>query len=64
MIASRSQRISELTLDQIFSTILTDTPCVYLNQEREVWVATEMCVQYLESSKHCPHCGGDISWLV
>jgi predicted transcriptional regulator len=29
---------------------LTDTPCVYLNQEREVWVATEMCVQYLEST--------------
>jgi len=29
---------------------LTDTPCVYLNQEREVCVATEMCVQYLESS--------------
>ncbi len=29
---------------------MTDTPCVYLNQEREVCVATEMCVQYLESS--------------
>jgi CBS domain-containing protein len=29
---------------------LTDTPCVYLNQEREVCVAIEMCVQYLESS--------------
>jgi len=42
--------ISELTLEQIFSDSLTDTPCVYLNQEREVGVATEMCVQYLESS--------------
>ena len=50
MISSKNQRISESTLDQIFSTSLTDTPCVYLNQEREVWVATEMCVQYLESS--------------
>ncbi len=29
---------------------MTDTPCVYLNQEREVCIATEMCVQYLESS--------------
>ena len=29
---------------------MTNTPCVYLNQEREVCVATEMCVQYLESS--------------
>jgi predicted transcriptional regulator len=34
----------------MLSDSLTDTPCVYLNQEREVWVATEMCVQYLESS--------------
>ena len=42
--------ISELTLKQIFSDSLTDTPCVYLNKEREVHIATEMCVQYLESS--------------
>ncbi len=42
--------ICELTLEEIFSDGLTDTPCVYLNQEREVAVATEMCVQYLESS--------------
>ena len=42
--------ISELTLEQIFSDSLTDTPCVYLNEEREVGVATEMCVQYLEST--------------
>ena len=41
--------IAELTLDEILSDSLTDTPCVYLNEEREVWVATEMCVQYLES---------------
>jgi predicted transcriptional regulator len=43
-------KICELTLEEIFSDSLTDTPCVYLNQEREVGVATEMCVQYLESS--------------
>lgn len=42
--------ISELTLEQIFSDSLTDTPCVYLNKEREVYIATEMCIQYLESS--------------
>ena len=41
--------ISELTLEQLFSDNLTDTPCIYLNQEREVGIATEMCVQYLES---------------
>lgn len=50
MITSNNQRIAELTLGEMFSTNLTDTPCVYLNQEREVWVATEMCVQYLEST--------------
>jgi len=42
--------ICEQTLEEIFSDSLTDTPCVYLNQEREVGIATEMCVQYLESS--------------
>ena len=50
MVTTKNQRIADLTLDQIFSTSLTDTPCVYLNHNREVWVATEMCVQYLESS--------------
>lgn len=50
MVVSNGESISELTLDRLLSTSLTDTPCVYLNQEGEVWVATEMCVQYLESS--------------
>ena len=50
MAVSKGQYISELTLDQMFNQSLTDTPCVYLNQEREIWVATEMCVQYLESN--------------
>ncbi len=50
MVVSNVESISELTLDQMLSDSLTDTPCVYLNQDREVWVATEMCVQYLESS--------------
>ncbi len=50
MVVSNIESISELTLDQMLSDSLTDTPCVYLNQEREVWVSTEMCVQYLESS--------------
>ena len=39
--------ISELTLEEVFADRLTNTPCVYLNNDREVWVATEMCVQYL-----------------
>lgn len=45
----KSRNICELTLDEMFSDSLTSTPCVYLNQEREVYVATEMCIQYLES---------------
>ncbi|MDH3277214.1 MAG: CBS domain-containing protein [Nitrosopumilus sp.] len=50
MAASTVSNISKLTLEEMFSDSLTDTPCVYLNQDREVWVATEMCVQYLEST--------------
>jgi predicted transcriptional regulator len=42
--------ISELTLEEIFSDRLTNIPCVYLNNKREVWVAIEMCAQYLEST--------------
>lgn len=45
----KSCNICELTLEEMFSDSLTSTPCVYLNWEREVYVATEMCVQYLES---------------
>jgi predicted transcriptional regulator len=50
MTTAGSKNISELTLDELLLDSLTDTPCVYLNEEREVWVATEMCVQYLEST--------------
>jgi predicted transcriptional regulator len=42
--------ISELTLQELFGKTLTDTSCVYIDKEREVWVATEMCAQYLEST--------------
>jgi predicted transcriptional regulator len=41
--------VCEMTLEEIFTNTLTSAPCVYLNQERDVYVATEMCVQYLES---------------
>jgi len=43
-------KISEQTLEALFSDSLTDTSCVYLNQEREAYIATEICIQYLESS--------------
>ena len=40
----------ELTLEQLFPDTLTNTNCVFVDKEREVWVATEMCAQYLEST--------------
>lgn len=43
------QNLSELTLQEIFGDTLTDTPCVYIDRDKEVSVATDMCAQYLES---------------
>lgn len=42
--------LSGLTLEQLFPDTLTDTNCVYIDKSREVWVATEMCAQYIESN--------------
>ena len=49
MKTSPGKSISELTLEELFPNTLTDTSCVYINKGREVWVATEICAQYLES---------------
>ncbi|MEM2786173.1 MAG: CBS domain-containing protein [Candidatus Nitrosotenuis sp.] len=48
--SSTQHSISELTLDELFPKTLTDSPCVYIDKDKEVWVATEMCAQYLESA--------------
>jgi predicted transcriptional regulator len=50
MKASTKKSISGLTLGELFPDTLTDTSCVYIDKEREVWVATEMCAQHLEST--------------
>jgi CBS domain-containing protein len=50
MSISTNSSISELTLEELFPNTLTDTSCVYIDKGREVWVATEMCAQYLEST--------------
>ncbi|MCV0409392.1 CBS domain-containing protein [Nitrosopumilus sp.] len=42
--------IMELTLGQLFPDTLTDTNCVFVDKDREIWVSTEMCAQYLEST--------------
>ncbi|MEW6044726.1 MAG: CBS domain-containing protein [Thermoproteota archaeon] len=50
METSTQHSVSELTLDELFPKTLADSPCVYIDKDREVWVATEMCAQYLESA--------------
>ncbi|MBI3254063.1 MAG: CBS domain-containing protein [Nitrosopumilales archaeon] len=50
MKTSTQRSISELTLNELFPQTLADSPCVFIDKEREVWVATEMCAQYLESA--------------
>lgn len=47
---STKRSVSELTLEELFPKTLTDTACAYIDKGREVWVATEMCAQYLESA--------------
>ena len=42
--------ILESTLEELFPDTLTDTNCVFVDKEREIWVATEMCAQHLEST--------------
>ena len=48
--STKGKSISELTLEELFPDTLTDTSCVYVDKEREVWVATELCAQYIEST--------------
>lgn len=47
---SVSNNLSGLTLENLFPETLTATNCVFVDKEREIWVATEMCAQYLEST--------------
>jgi CBS domain-containing protein len=42
--------VSELTLEELFPKTLTEPSCAYIDKQREVWVATEMCAQHLEST--------------
>ena len=49
-ISTHKRSVSELTLEELFPKTLTDTSCVYIDKGREVWIATEMCAQYLEST--------------
>lgn len=42
-------QVSKLTLEELLPNSLTDTVCININKEREVWIATLMCSEYLES---------------
>lgn len=44
-----NKTVSELTLEELFPKTLLDTVCINLFKEREVWVATLMCAEYVES---------------
>jgi len=39
-----------LTLEELFPETLTETVCVNIDEGREIWVATLMCAQNLEST--------------
>ena len=45
-----NKTISGLTLEELFPNTLTDIQCVSIDKKREIWVAAEMCAQYLEST--------------
>jgi CBS domain-containing protein len=45
-----NKKVAELTLEELFPKTLTDTVCINIHKVREVWVATLMCAQYLEST--------------
>lgn len=42
--------IGEQTIAELFPDSLTDSPCVFIDHDREIWLATEMCAEYTESS--------------
>ena len=48
--ANLSTSLDDLSLGELFPQTLTDVSCPEIQKNREVWVATEMCAQYLEST--------------
>ncbi|HEX5187852.1 MAG TPA: hypothetical protein VFV86_13275, partial [Nitrososphaeraceae archaeon] len=50
MVSDGKKNIGDLTLEELFPKTLSDTPCVYIDKEKEVSIAIEMCAQYIEST--------------
>ena len=44
------RKLYELTLEELFPKTLFDTPCIYIDKGRDIWIVTEMCAEYLEST--------------
>lgn len=49
-VMSKGLAIRELTLEESFGESLTNVQCMSIHSRRDVWVATLMCAQYLESA--------------
>ena len=49
MTISKRRKAYEVTLEQLFPRKFTDTVCINIHDAREVWVATLMCAEYLDS---------------
>lgn len=49
MTISKNMRAYELTVEELFPRNLTDTVFINIDNGREVWVATLMCAEYLDS---------------
>jgi hypothetical protein len=44
------RKLYELTLEELFPKTLFDTPCIYIDKGRDIWIVTEMSAEYLEST--------------
>lgn len=62
--ANLSTSLGDLSLEELFPQTLTDVSCPEIQKNREVWVATEMCAQYLESTIDAIVVRGDDNKLV
>lgn len=44
------RKLHDLTLEELYPQSLFETPCISVDINRDLWVAIEICAQYLESA--------------
>ena len=44
------RKLRDLSLEELYPQSLFETPCISVDKNRELWVAIEICAQYLESA--------------